>query len=280
MYRKFLSNDEYCLIFDVDNVLIDTCKSFPWVIRTSIQWLWKFYLKRDVDCIAFTWEHFGCIKGFPQFNDDFDIAWSLVNIAAAKEAASLNDSFPRVEELRDRLLNFKGNDIKAWLQESCGITVPRDLTRRLCAELYYGNDEFKRITGMETSMAKCSGFWKHERPTITMDWKSFALPVGIYTGRYKGEMDLALRLLSWEDFPYEHTITGDSGVSKPSPEGLRILCRKLGDRKPVYFGDTESDRKTLENLGEGVFVAIGDVLANYRNRYPDLKSALSALGLN
>jgi len=280
MIEHFLRHGNYCLIFDVDNVLIDTDRSFPWVIRTSIQWLWKFYLKRDADRIAFTWDHFRTMKRFPQFNDDYDIAWCLVNIAAARKSASLEESFPQVDELDDILKKFRGNDLVDWIQRSYGVTVPRELTRKVCSELYYGGEEFKRITGEEVSLVKCSGFWRYEQPNISKDWKSFDMPVGIYTGRYKNELDLALRLLKWEDFPRENAITGDSGITKPSPEGLSILCSKLGGGKPVYFGDTESDRKTLENLGEGIFIAIGDVLLHHRNRFPNLKSAISALDLD
>lgn len=277
-------NDSYrekdqCLIFDVDNVLINTDNSFPWVIRTSIQWLWRFYLKKEVDCIAFTWLHFHTIKTFPQFNDDYDIAWFLINAAASKGEPSLEKSFPDIPELQSRLSQFTGNDIEQWVDNNFSISVPRSVTRKLCAELYYGSFQFKKITGKEPSMVRCSGFWRREQPNIQKDWKSFPLPVGIYTGRYKDELDLALKLLGWEDFPMDHAVTGDSGITKPSPQGLSLLCKRLGRENPLYFGDAESDRKSMKNLGYGTFIAIGDVLKDHKNNYPDLSSALSDLGM-
>lgn len=269
---------EYCLIFDVDNVLIDTESSFPWVIRTSIQWLWKFYLEKKVDCIAFTWEHFKTMKSFPQFNDDYDIAWLLVNAAAARDIPSLKNSFPDTDELPLILKRFEGNDIVSWVKKEYGERVPRKLTRKLCAELYYGTDTFQKITGKAPSFVNCRGFWKREQPNIALNWKDFPFPVGIYTGRSRDELALALQLLGWEDFPPELIIVGDSGITKPSPEGLRILCRRMDNKDPIYFGDAESDRASMENLGFGTFIAIGNVLSDSPNNYPDLKSALNDLG--
>ena len=269
--------DDYCLIFDVDNVLIDTDRSFPWVIRTSIQWLWKFYLNRDIDCIAFTWEHFRTIKGFPQFNDDYDIAWFLINAAATRNIRSLRESFPHIDEIVNILTDFGEEDVQLWVKNLYGETVPRRLTRKLCAELYYGSEDFQKISGKEPTFVRCPGFWKRERPHINIHWKDFPVPVGIYTGRYRDELDLALKLLGWDDFPSELAVTGDSGITKPSPEGLRILCRRMHKKIPIYFGDAESDRKSLENLGFGTFVAIGKVLTDYPRRYQDLQRALSDL---
>ena len=280
MQERIIDNGcDYCLIFDVDNVLIDTDRSFPWVIRTSIQWLWRFYLKRDIDCIAFTWEHFRTIKGFPQFNDDYDIAWFLINAAASRNIKSLRKSFPHIDEIETILTNFREKDVQLWVKDFYGETVPRKLTRKLCAEIYYGREDFKKISGKEPSFVRCPGFWKRERPYINTHWKDFPVPVGIYTGRYREELDLALKLLRWDDFPSELAITGDSGITKPSPEGLSILCRRMNKKIPIYFGDAESDRKSMENLGFGTFIAIGAVLTDHPRRYDDLQRALSDLGI-
>ena len=96
-----------CLIFDVDNVLIETSLSFPWVIRTAIQFSWRELFMGQVDGIVFTWDHFRTMKQYPYFNDDYDIAWILLEIAASNNIdRSLVKSFPSVENLQVILKNY------------------------------------------------------------------------------------------------------------------------------------------------------------------------------
>jgi len=268
-----------CLIFDVDNVLIETSLSFPWVIRTTIQYSWKNFLRAEVDGIPFTWEHFRAMKEYPYFNDDYDIAWILLNMAASKKHPSLANSFPSVDELHRALGNYHGEALEEWIDRVFGIAVSRKRVRKLCAELYYGEDIFMKITGKEPAFVKCKGFWQRERPLLKRHWSELHLPVGIYTGRFYEELQLAMKLLKWEDFPKRLTVTADSGVVKPSSEGLSRICSELGAESPLYFGDAESDRKSLENLGFGNFIAIGDVVKGSPLRFDNLQIALAELGV-
>jgi FMN phosphatase YigB (HAD superfamily) len=267
------------MIFDVDNVLIDTRKSFPVVIRTAIQWLWKRHLKLETDCTAFTTEHFRLMKSYPYFNDDFDIVWILVNIAASSQRKSLSESFPGVTDLQGTLDNFKGGDIEQWIRHGYGIKVPRNLVRKLCSEIYYGDEVFLKATGKPPSLVKCRGLWRFERPYLGLSWHNLVLPAGIYTGRYKYELELALKILGWEDFPSELAVTAEEGIKKPSPKGLEIICKRLNSSKPLYFGDAGSDRESMEKLGYGTFIAIGDVLKDAPIKFPDVQTALESLSL-
>ena len=64
---------------------------------------------------------------------------------------------------------------------------------------------------------------------------------------------------------------------KPSPEGLGELCRRLGIRRPLYFGDAESDAATHRAFGQGSFVAVGPTLARAPRRFDTTEQALEAL---
>lgn len=265
------------LIFDVDNVLIDTTGSFPVVIRTAIQWIWKRFLGRSTDCTAFSLDHFRLMKSYPYFNDDYDIAWILANITASAKKSRLSDSFPSTERLGTILDEYDGSDTQRWLSNNFGESVPRKLVRKLCAEIYYGAEAFAQVTGKEPSYIKCKGLWKFEKPNIKCKWTELALPAGIYTGRYRDELVLALNILEWDDFPQDLAVTADQGIKKPSSKGLEILCERLKSRDPAYFGDAGSDMESMNNLGFGTFIAIGNVIKDAPIRYPDLDTALRSL---
>ncbi|HPR91010.1 MAG TPA: HAD family hydrolase, partial [Synergistaceae bacterium] len=121
--------------------------------------------------------------------------------------------------------------------------------------------------------------WENERPMITISWSTLPVPAGIYTGRTAKELKLALKRLQWEDFPDSMIITSDSGVTKPSPRGLEILCQTARASKPLFLGDTESDRQTLHAFGKGTFAAIGGFLSDAKFAFPDPEEALEYFGL-
>ena len=108
-------------------------------------------------------------------------------------------------------------------------------------------------------------------------WRELPLPVGIYTGRNLAEWELAKESLGWQDFPIEQVIHSDSGILKPSPSGLEILCKNLGANAPLFFGDTASDIKAYTAFGKGRFVAIGDLLPEADLIYNDTEDALEML---
>jgi hypothetical protein len=136
-----------------------------------------------------------------------------------------------------------------------------------------------KATGKPPSLVKCRGLWRFERPYLGLSWHNLALPAGIYTGRYKYELELALKILGWEDFPSEPAVTAEEGIKKPSPKGLEIICKRLNSKKPLYFGDAGSDRESMEKLGYGTFIAIGDVLKDAPIKFPDVQTALESLSL-
>lgn len=246
------------LIFDVDGVLINVEKSFPEVIRRSVLEGWKKFCGGTVDAPGYTKEHERILKRHGAFNDDFDIVWVLLAIARTGDSVRLSEAFPSPERLAREVRTLSG-PVPSWVLARYGSEFSRHEIRQMCAD-HYMNELHK----LETPMLRCH-------------WSKLPLPVAIYTGRSGAEWLLAKRLLGWEDFPDELVIHSDSGVLKPSPHGLTLLCERLGAARPVFFGDTASDLMAGRAFGKGYFIAIGDLLPDARYIYANTESALESL---
>lgn len=247
------------LIFDVDGVLLNVEKSFPEVIRQGILKGWESICGGISDAGGYTAEHERILKRHGAFNDDYDIAWTLLSISAHTGKKKLSEAFPSPGKLISELHQFEGN-VTSWVQARYGSIVPRTPVREMCAELYSGGES--------------GGLHKLEVPMLSCHWSELPLPVGIYTGRNLAEWELAKESLGWQDFPAEKIIHSDSGILKPSPRGLEVLCETLGVKAPVFFGDTASDMKAQAAFGRGKFAAIGELLPEAEHSYNDTESAV------
>ncbi len=270
-----------CIVFDVDGVLMDTGESFPNVIRTAVPRIWESLLGRKSDSSPFTVRHFETSKRFPSLNDDYDICWGLLSLAASKGRESLEDSFPSPWEWEEAMADAteSGIPLIQWVKETLGDSVPYQEVRSICEEIYFGDEKTRKVLGREPRFQGDPGFWTKERPLISRHWRKIPLPVGIYTGRTRKELSLALDALEWSDLPPERAVCSDDGIKKPSPEGFSILCRRLETSWPLFFGDSASDRIALRNFGKGDFIAVGGILKDVEFRFPRVEDAIRALGL-
>lgn len=234
------------LIFDVDGVLLNVERSFPEVIRQGIQKGWVSVYGGMTDSTGYTSEHEKIFKRHGSFNDDYDIAWTMLSIAAYSGKNKLSEAIPTPQELIGELLSLKGS-LVSWIDERFGTPVPRDQIRKMCSELYIGAEENQ-------------GLYRLEVPMLSFHWSELPLPVGVYTGRNLIEWELAKKMLGWHDFPDESIIHSDMGIYKPSPRGLEVLSEKLGCKEPAFLGDTGSDMKAQAAFGKGYFVAVGTLL--------------------
>lgn len=250
------------LIFDVDGVLLNVERSFPEVIRLGIETGWERICGGRSDSEGYTADHERIFKRHGSFNDDYDIAWTMLSLAASSGSKSkyLSESLPSPDRLIEELSTFSGNVI-SWISSVYGTPVPRDAVRKMCADLYFGTEEVP-------------GLYRLEIPMLGYYWKKLPLPVGVYTGRNIAEWDLAKKTLGWQDFPDERIIHSDTGIHKPSPEGLELLSKRLGCSQPVFFGDTGSDMKAHAAFGKGHFVAIGNLLPEAEYIYEDTEGAV------
>ena len=247
------------LIFDIDGVLLDVTKSFPEVIRRCVADGWEKFCGGVTDCEGYGPKHEWVMKRHGSFNDDYDLAWTLLSMAAASGEKLLSRALPSPERLAEELADFRA-PLVGWVLGKYGGLVPRDESRAMCAVLYGGAD----------------GLYKLEKPMLTRRWDELGLPVAIYSGRNAYEWELAKKALDWEDFPDERIIHSDHGILKPSPEGLEILCERIGASSPVFFGDTASDMKAQAAFGRGRFAAVGRLLPEAEYRFETTEAAVAA----
>ena len=248
------------LIFDIDGVLLDVTKSFPEVIRRCVADGWEKFCGGVTDCAGYGPEHEWVMKRHGSFNDDYDLAWTLLSMAAASGEKKLSRALPSPERLAGELADFRA-PLHDWVRGKYGDRVPRGESRAMCAKLY-GDPE--------------SGLYRLEKPMLNRRWDELGLPVAIYSGRNAYEWGLAKKSLGWEDFPDELIIHSDHGIEKPSPEGLEILCGRIGASSPVFFGDTASDMKAQAAFGRGRFAAVGRLLPEAEYRFDTTEEAVAA----
>ncbi len=250
------------LIFDVDGVLLNVERSFPEVIRLGIEMGWEKICGGVADSLGYNSEYEKIFKRHGSFNDDYDIAWTMLSIAASSGEKYLSEALPSTAMLSKELNTFSGTVI-SWINERYA-ALERDAVRKMCSELYFGTEDSPGLYSLEIPMLGCH-------------WQELPLPVGIYTGRNLLEWHLAKKTLMWQDFPDDKIIHSDTGIHKPSPRGLEILSDRLKSKNPVFFGDTGSDMKAHSAFAKGHFVAVGGLLPEAEYVYHDTESAVSEI---
>jgi phosphoglycolate phosphatase-like HAD superfamily hydrolase len=253
-----------CLIFDVDGVLIDSSASYPEMIRAAVEDEWKA-AGLTADAPGYSKELNAVFKRHGGFNDDSYIAWGLLNIMASRntdrDAGSIRDCLPSPAELEGIISACGVDSAERWLKENYGERFPLGRVTETCMEIYYGNVSRRGARLME-------------KPMIRAHWSEFPLPAYVFTGRSSLEWEFAKDILSWNDFPDERIVNSDSGMLKPSPDGLEFICKNFGHKRPVFFGDTSSDMMSFEAFGRGKFVAIGQILNKWDPNFPRVSDAL------
>jgi phosphoglycolate phosphatase-like HAD superfamily hydrolase len=262
MILKEKERNPDCLVFDVDGVLLSSTASYQEVIRLLVeeQWLKHGF---DADRPGYSCELNVVLKNHGSFNDDYDITWTLLNIASSRKASLLSEAIPSPEEL-EKIISGCGKSCIEWLPTHFPIIFDHEEIRSRGQDIFTGENG-------------ASGVWKRDRSLLEAHWRLLPLPVYIYTGRDLKEWRLAQASLNWLDFPDDRAIHVDTGMKKPSPEGLEYICRKFGHKRPMFFGDTMSDKLAFDAFGHGWFIAIGDMLPDAELRFPDVTTALSSL---
>lgn len=254
-----------CLIFDVDGVLIDSSASYQETIRMAVEGEWGA-AGLIVDAPGYSPALNTVFKQHGGFNDDDHIAWGLLNIAASRDPGTgrLSRCIPDPGELEAIIRPCGAGSARRWLEENFAGRFSLGRVADRCMEIYRGSD------GQP-------GAYAAEKPMFDAHWRDLPLPVYVFTGRESRDWELGKGILSWDDFPDERAVTSDSGMLKPSPEGLEFICRRFGHASPLFFGDTASDKMSYEAFGRGGFVAIGSVLSSWAPNFPCVRDALSNL---
>lgn len=265
------------LVFDVDGVLVDTSLSFPAVVSAAVQIMAKDISGYPAPFRLFDECHYTIARSNAMFNDDYDIAWVFLSWIASEVSFRGAKGSPSKDEW-EKLISGCDRSPVDWCRSVLHNPVDRRYVRRICEEIYFGEDKFFSLRGVAPRV-RARGLWKRERPLLEINWESLGFPAGIYTGRNRLELELALNLLGWDGFPLELCVTIDEGISKPSPQGLLVLEERLGVSSIIFFGDSESDRKAFDEYGKGIFAPIGPFFEGEKPSFPDIRTALESLGI-
>jgi phosphoglycolate phosphatase-like HAD superfamily hydrolase len=251
-----------CLIFDVDGVLLRSNETYQEIIRLIVEGEWRS-AGRDADAPGYSAGLNAVFKTHGSFNDDYDIAWVLLNIALSGGDEKLSVALPSPGRLEE-IISSCGRSCSEWLPKRFDVRRGLDEIREQGYKLFMGLDGEP-------------GLWKLDRPELEADWRDLPLPTYIYTGRNFKEWGFAQHTLGWEDFPDERVVHSGTGIKKPSPRGLEFICEKFGHERPVFFGDTMSDKLSYDAFGRGIFAAVGGLLAGVEPNFKDVGEALERI---
>jgi len=269
------------LIFDMDGVLVDASGSFTLATAATVRWCWENLLKGSVDCDRYTIEYFNIAKTHPALNDDINVSWLILRAMLRTGRKSMKEAFPSLEAWKNEVDALAADVSMEDLARENAQVPPLGEVRLVLEEMYFGTENYAKFKGKVRGIGG-EGLWKDEKPGTSRDWKELGLPVGIYTGRTRNEVDLGYKILNWHGFPDNMLVCSSGRILKPSPEGLSILCERSGTKDPAFFGDTVSDLAAWDAFGRGSFIGIGPILKGESLRrglpnFDTLEEALSSL---
>ncbi|UCH09155.1 MAG: HAD-IA family hydrolase [Fidelibacterota bacterium] len=222
------------VIFDVDGVLIDTSRSFTAAV---------------VDAVAvatgsprFTVEEVRQLKIIRGFNNE----WVVAVVGAAW--LRFRDTLPFTEFARN--IDGHGGGLTGLRQVIGERLTPQFEARvvRLAQEAYGGTTACKRLYGIEPTTLHGPGRWREEVPLLPVEViRPLISRVGIVSGRYAPEMELAFQLLGWRLPPEQVAISDDPAFDKPNPVRLLAILRRLASRQALFVGDTRDDLELVRN---------------------------------
>lgn len=259
------------VVFDIDNVLVDTRKSYLEVIRWTVDLFLsegqvpffqspRFSAKHHV-LSAKDVSEFKLLGGF---NDDWDCCYGLLiylltlpvkghtlaDLAKAIDLRAFSKSFCA------RPLGVSG--IVRKLGRHPYVTIEK--ISRIFQEVYLGRDLFEKVEGRPALYWKKSGLIRKEkllfRVSTLKRLKDLGMKLGITTGRSRFEAVYALQRFGILQF-FDAITTMDEvrnaetkarqSLRKPHPYSLIETVRKLGTSKPVlYVGDLPDDVLTAK----------------------------------
>jgi phosphoglycolate phosphatase-like HAD superfamily hydrolase len=245
------------VVFDVDGVLVNVHESFPYAIAHAVQqFLWERGLSGDEWAVSP--QETAWFKAAGGFNSDWDLAAGAALIYLAKaeregetRIAVLKRRPPLLEEVTRQLARV-GGGLRALEHVTTESLTPQERERvlgrwdrarisRLCMEYYAGADS-PRVYGVPAETYAGPGLMLKETPLVRPEDLPDGFIYGLYTGRSRGEVREALRLLGLEGrFSDDAMMTQENGFKKPSPDALRTLAGRFRPRLFVYAGDNLDD---------------------------------------
>ena len=254
------------IIFDIDNVLIDTRHSYLDAIRYTVEYYLTFssvpffrksHLAREPQILSP--EDVSRFKLLGGFNDDWDCCYGLLIYLL-----SLPVQKRTVEELKARIdLEGFSKKIKRRPLKVSGIVklfgiksvVMIEKIGRIFQEIYLGKNLFQSVERKRTLYWKKKGLIEKEKlifkPDLLKKLKERGFKLGIATGRPRFEAVYSLRRFGILEF-FEAMTTMDEvkqaeqmmklSLRKPHPFSLLETAKKIGVKKKfLYVGDLPDD---------------------------------------
>jgi HAD superfamily hydrolase (TIGR01548 family) len=255
-----------CVIFDIDNVLVDTRHSY----LDAVRWTVEIFLtsgkvphfvasqkKREPQLLSLRdVEEFKLLGGF---NDDWDCCYGLLiyllslpvkshRLSDLKSAVNIAEFSKRVDKRP-----LKVNGIVKMLGRQSSVTIEK--ISRIFQEVYLGNEIFRIVEKKTPVYWKKRGLIRKEKPIFRKSTIEklihLDLKLGVATGRSRFEAMFALKRFGI-DGAFAALTTMDEvkkaekemrqSLRKPHPFSILATAKKLGaDKKFLYVGDLPDD---------------------------------------
>ena len=268
------------IIFDIDNVLIDTRLSY----LDTIRWTIEIFLSsgklplyqaaaRETQPFLLSHEDVHRFKLLGGFNDDWDCCYGLLIYLLSLEAAPRTmealkkkaDFTGLLKKIKDRPLRVDG--VVKLMGRPSYVTIEK--IGRIFQEVYLGKELFQRIEGRKPFYWKKRGLIHKEKPVFRAPFlrklKEAGLRLGIATGRPHFEAAYSLKELGILEFFDCMTTMDDvrrqeresrTSLRKPHPYSILETAKKLGLKEGLmYIGDLPDDVLAANRAKESVGIA-------------------------
>jgi len=223
------------IVFDIDNVLIDTRASYTDCIRKTVETYLETILKfRPSRTPLLTREDIETFKSLGGFNDDWDTCYGLllyllskkIRKPAVHELAKQKNISKLVQNVKQKPLGVKSSE-KIWgKRKELSLKKIEDIFQRF----YLGEFVWNEKLLIPKSFLK--------------NLKRFGFKIGIVTGRNREEASFALRRFQIDSLIDAIITTNETpqNLKKPHPYGLLKIASKLGrSLRYLYVGDLPDD---------------------------------------
>ena len=246
------------IVFDIDNVLIDTRASYTDCIRktveTYLETILKFQPSRTPLLSREEVERFKSLGGF---NDDWDTCYGLLLYFLSKkikklsihELAKQKDISKWVQTVKTKPLGVKG--IERLLRQHLYFLPRNDVIARQQTNQSRSNLQakinLKQITDIFQRFYLGEFVWNEKLlipKSFLKNLKRLGLKIGIVTGRSREEASFALRRFQIDSAIDTMITTNETpkNLKKPHPYGLLKIAAKLGrNLRYLYVGDLPDD---------------------------------------
>jgi len=259
------------VIFDIDNVLVDTRASYTDCIRRTVEvYLERYFGFHNSRSALLSRSDIETFKSFGGFNDDWDTCLGLLLYLL-----SLNPKRHSLNELRKKKkINKLAHEIKT-----------RPLGTR-GAERSFGKKagvSIRRVSEIFQQLYLSEFVWNEklliQKPTLKR-LRRIGLGLGIVTGRNAQEAQFALRRFQIDSL-FGPVVTLDDTpkeMKKPHPFGLLKVAKALGSSmRYLYVGDLPDDMLAAKRAKKKITIsACGYLQAS--NSAKEMKATLKKAG--